>query len=256
VRLALCLLILPVRLFGASQSGWVGTYTSAGGKATGSYGIYSFAWDAKSGSLTEVRTAAATTNPAFLALHPNGRFLYAVNEDASSSGIDRITAFAIGPLNASLAVSKIGSVPSMGRAPYHLSIDARGKWLFVANYLTGNIAVYPIQSDGRLGQAKQVIQQQGSGPVTGRQESAHAHEIMVSPDGRFVLAVDLGADKIFIYHFDSATGALAPNNPPAIEFMAGYGPRHLVFSKNSRFAYVITELVPAIVTLRWDGAHG
>jgi len=256
VRFVLCLLIFPVQLFGSSHSGWIGTYTSDGAKATGSRGIYSFEWDAKTGSLTEVRAVASTSNPTFLALHPNGRFLYAVNEDASASGTDRITAFAIDAARPSSALLEIGSVPSMGRAPCHLSIDAHGKWLFVANYITGSIAVYPIQADGRLAEAKQVIRQQGSGPVTGRQESAHAHEVIVSPDGRFLLAPDLGADSVFIYRFDSATGALAPNDPPAAKFLSGSGPRHLVFSKDGRFVYVITELVPAVVTLRWDRVRG
>ena len=206
--------------------------------------------------MSGIHPVGATTNPSFLALHPSGRFLYAVNEDAPSSGTDHITAFAIGDANSSERLRAIGTVSSQGLAPCHLSIDASGKWLFVANYVSGTIAVYPIQSDGRLGQARQVIQQKGSGPVASRQASAHAHEVVLSPDGRFLLSVDLGADRIFVYGFEATTGALTPNGKQTVVLPAGYGPRHLVFSKDGRRIYVVTELTPAVITLRWNAQRG
>src|SRR5882762_9008495 len=158
-KLVLLLLLCPMHLAAATMTGWIGTYTTSNGISTGASGIYAFQWDAEQGLVSAIHPVGATTNPSFLALHPSGRFLYAVNEDASASGTDHITAFAIGHANSSERLRPIGTVSSQGLAPCHLSVDSSGKWLFVANYLSGTIAVYPIQSDGRLAQARQVIQQ-------------------------------------------------------------------------------------------------
>jgi 6-phosphogluconolactonase len=248
--------MLTTLMAAASLTGWIGTYTTANGAGTGSPGIYAFQWDSQQGVVSGVHPAGTTSNPSFLVLHPNGRFLYAVNEDAPSSGTDHITALAIGDTDSKANLRILGTVSSEGLAPCHLSIDSSGRWLFVANYVSGTIAVYPIQSDGRLGKARQVIQQKGSGPLASRQESAHAHEVVLSPDGRFLLSVDLGADKIFVYAFDVTTGALTPNTEQTLTVPAGYGPRHLVFSKDGQKIYVVTELIPAVITLRWNERHG
>jgi 6-phosphogluconolactonase len=248
--------MLTVLLAAASMTGWIGTYTTSNGTSTGSSGIYAFQWDARQGVMSSIHPVGMTTNPSFLALHPNGRYLYAVNEDAPSSGTDHITALAIGDVSSSGGLRAIGTVSSEGLAPCHLSIDASGKWLFVANYVSGTIAVFPIQSDGRLGRARQVVQQKGSGPVAARQESAHAHEVVLSPDGRFLLSVDLGADRIFVYGFEATTGALTPNTQQTVVLPAGYGPRHLVFSKDGQRIYVVTELTPAVITLGWNTQRG
>jgi 6-phosphogluconolactonase len=251
--LSALLLIWPLQLAAATMTGWIGTYTTSDGT---SKGIYAFQWDAEHGLVSAIHPVGATTNPSFLALHPSGRFLYAVNEDASSSGTDHLTAFAVGDTNSSDRLRPIGTVSSQGLAPCHLTVDPSGKWLFVANYLSGTIAVYPIRPDGRLAQAGQVIQQKGSGPFDDRQKSAHAHEVVLSPDGRFLLSVDLGADTIFVYRFEATTGALTPNSEPQVALPAGYGPRHLVFSNDARTIYVMTELTPAVVTLRWNAQRG
>jgi 6-phosphogluconolactonase len=250
------LLLLPLHLAATTLTGWIGTYTTPNGSSTGARGIYAFQWDAEQGLVSDIHPVSATTNPSFLALHPSGRFLYAVNEDTSSSGTDHLTAFAVGDANSPERLRAIGTVSSQGLAPCHLSIDASGKWLFVANYSSGTIAVYPIHPDGRLARARQVVQQKGSGPVAARQKSAHAHEVMLSPDGRFLLSVDLGADRIFVYRFEATTGTLTPNGEPQVALPAGFGPRHLVFSKDARTIYVVTELTPAVVTYRWNGQRG
>lgn len=256
VKLAMALLLWPMQLIAATLTGWIGTYTANNNVSTGSHGIYSFQWDTERGVISGIQSAVATSNPSFLALHPNGRFLYAVNEDELPSGPDHITAFAIADPSSSSALRVIGSVSSEGLAPCHLSVDSTGKWLFVANYLSGSIAVYPIQADGSLAKARQVVRQKGSGPVTGRQASAHAHQVVQSPDGRFLLSVDLGADRIFVYRFDAASGALSPNNPAEVPFSPGSGPRHLVFSRDARRIYVLTELASSVVTLGWNPERG
>ncbi|MFL6604666.1 MAG: lactonase family protein [Steroidobacteraceae bacterium] len=256
LKVATLLLIWPLQLAAATLTGWIGTYTTDNAQSTGSSGIYAFRWDTDRGVLSGIRPAGNTTNPSFIVLHPSGRFLYAVNEDAAPSGTDRITAFAVGDAASFGALKTLGSVSSHGLAPCHLSIDPTGKWLFVANYLSGTIAVVPIEPDGRLGEATQTIQQKGSGPVTGRQGSAHAHEVVPSPDGRFLLSVDLGADRIFVYRFEAATGTLHANSPAEAVLPSGYGPRHMVFSKDGRRVYLLTELTPAVITLSWDAQRG
>jgi 6-phosphogluconolactonase len=253
LRFVPALLLAPLPILAADMTGWIGTYTSQANVGTGSGGIYSFKWDSKTGSFSDVHAVAASTNPSFLALHPNGRFLYAANED--ESGLGHITAFALGDTSAA-PLKNLGSVSSMGSMPCHLAVDSTGKWLFVANYGSGIIALFPIQSDGSLGQAKQTIQQQGSGPVAGRQQGPHAHEVVQSPDGHFLLAMDLGADRIFVYRFDAATGTLTPNDPSSAAMPRGYGPRHMVFSKDARLVYALSELNPAVITLRWNAERG
>ena len=232
---------------------WVGTYTTDAGRETGSIGIYSLEWDARTGRLGPPQPAAATSSPSFLAADAAGRHLYAVNEDAAAE--DRVSAFSVDPARPGALLFQ-DSVASGGSAPCHLRVDRTGRWLFVANYLSGTLAVLPIHADGALGEPQEVVQQSGSGPETSRQQSAHAHEVLQSDDGRFVLSIDLGADRVFVYRFDDTTGHLAPADAGPARLPSGYGPRHAVFSRDQRSLYVLTELVPAIVSFRWDPASG
>jgi 6-phosphogluconolactonase len=255
VKFAASLLMLSAPAWGASVSGYIGTLTSHGAASNGSVGIYSFHWNSVSGSLGDIRTAALTDSPSFLAIHPNGKFLYAVNEGGFGEA-GRITAFAIGKSRSAGQLRDLGSVSSMGMGPCHLSLDSSARWLFVANYRSGSIAVYPIRADGTLGEAQQAIQQQDLTPSDGGEKTPHAHEVVQSPDGRFVLSVDLGLDKIFVYRFDALSGSLTANDPPAMQFPPGYGPRHLIFSKDARELYVLTELTAKLITLSWDATRG
>jgi 6-phosphogluconolactonase len=255
MRVAASLLLFSAHAFGASVSGYIGTFTSRAGASNGSVGIYSFHWNPATGSLSDIRPAAKADNPSFLALHPNGRFLYAVNEGTSGEA-DRISAFAINHSMSSGQLRDLGSVSSMGLGPCHLSLDASARWLFVANYRSGSIAVYPIRSNGTLGSARQTVQQQDPLASDGTIKSAHAHEVVQSPDSRFVLSVDLGLDKIFVYRFDALSGSLTANNPPAVQFLAGNGPRHIVFSMDAHKLYVLTEPTAKLITLSWDVMRG
>jgi 6-phosphogluconolactonase len=237
----------------AAAQAWVGTYTTDGGQTTGSVGIYALDWDARTGHFGLPHQAAATSNPSFLAADPTGRRVFAVNENGSAN--DQVSSFLADPGQPGDLVAN-GSVPSGGSAPCHLLVDQSGHWLFVANYLTGTLAVLPIHDDGSLGEPKQVVQQTGSGSDYTRQQSAHAHQVLQSDDGGFVLAIDLGADKVYVYRFDSAAGHLTPTEAGPASLPPGYGPRHAVFARDRRNLYVVTELVPAVVTFRWDAATG
>jgi 6-phosphogluconolactonase len=255
MRLFTCLLLLSTPVWAAASpvSGYIGTYTSLHDVRTGSAGIYSFHWNGRTGSLSGVQIAAISGSPSFLAIHPNGKFLYAVNEGGSAE-TDRITAFAVAQPSGQL--QDLGSVSSMGKGPCHLSLDSTARWLFVANYRSGSIAVYPIQSNGTLGEPAQAVRQAVPMTASDAKKAPHAHEIVQTPDGHFVLCVDLGLDAVFIYRFDVESGALTAGNPSALRLPPGDGPRHLVFSKDESKVYLLTELTAKLITLSWDAAHG
>jgi 6-phosphogluconolactonase len=237
----------------ASVSGYIGTYTSRG-ESNRSQGIYSFQWNARTGALTGIRLAGEAVNPSFLVIAKNGRFLYAVNEGGASGNPDGVAAFAGG--GAAQPLRNIGSVPSMGTGPCHVTLDSSGRWLFVANYRSGSIAVFSVRPDGSLSEAHQTIQQPATINMDGSKNQPHAHQIVQSPDGHFVLSIDLGLDKVFVYRFNEVSGLLTENDVPAIEFPHGFGPRHLIFSKDTHRVYVLTELAAKLITFNWDASNG
>ncbi|HWC17777.1 MAG TPA: lactonase family protein [Terriglobales bacterium] len=230
---------------------YVGTYTTNGSK-----GIYSYSFDPRSGQLTELGLAAETENPSFLTLDPTHRFLYAVNEvqkykDESSGGV---SAFAIERATGKLTF--LNEVASGGADPCYVALDKSGKYVLVANYTGGSVAVFPVNADGSLGTRSALVQHQGSGPNKERQEGPHAHWIETTGDNRYAIAADLGLDELVVYHFDVSKGALAANDPPFAKVEAGAGPRHVGFHPNGRFAYVINELQSTVSAFAYDAVHG
>src|SRR5438045_5979648 len=180
---------------------FVGTSTTK----TASKGIYVFRNDASSGKLTPVGVAAETPDPSWVAIHPNGKFLYATNEAGKNS---TISAFAIDSQSGKLTL--LNQVPALGEDPCYFSFDKTGKYLFVANYTSGNVVVFPIGADGTLGAATANIRDEGKlGPNKERQEAPHAHWIEASAGNRYAYVSDLGLDKVLIYKFDAASGKLA-----------------------------------------------
>jgi 6-phosphogluconolactonase len=233
---------------GTDQIMYIGTYTRAPSK-----GIYAYRLGAN-GELTPVAAdglAVETEHPSFLAVHPNQRFVYAVNElDRDAGGV---SAFAIDRGSGRLTL--LNRVSSHGGSPCHVSIDASGKWLFVANYGGGSVAAFPLQQDGKLGEASTVIQHAGSSVNKARQSGPHGHAVTVSPDNRFVLAADLGLDRVFTYRVDSTSG-LGQKNPQVTSIAPGSGPRHLAFRPDGRFVYVLNEMFSNVVAFRYDAARG
>lgn len=248
-------LLLSAHAPAGPLSGYIGTFTSRGGVSNGSRGIYRFRWDGDTGTLSDIREAAETASPTFLVIHPNGRTLYAVNDGGADAAADGITTFAIGDSESALPLRNLGTVSSMGKGPCHVSLDATGRWLFAANYRSGSIAVFPVRPDGALGAARQTLQPPEIVGTDRVRRSPHAHEVVPSPDGHFVLSVDLGLDRVFVYRFDAGTGRLSANSP-AVEFPRGYGPRHLLFSRDAQRVYVLTELTARLITFRWDAPSG
>ncbi len=228
---------------------YVGTYTDGTSR-----GIYRLTFDPATGTPTEPVLAAETKNPSFLALHPNGRLLYAVGEISSFEGARTgvVSAFAIDPKTGDLAL--LNQQPSEGAGPCHLVVDRAGRNVIVANYGGGTVAVLPIDPDGRLRRASSVRVHEGSGPNKGRQERPHAHGIYLDAAERFAFSPDLGADRVFVYRFDAAKGTLEPHG--AAELDPGSGPRHLAFHPSGKFAYVINELLSTVTAFSYDAEKG
>jgi len=248
--LPLVALVAPALHAAGPLDVFVGTYTS--GK---SQGIYRFTLDTDSGATTAPVLAAESKNPSFLALSPEGHRLYAVNEtdDFDPAGEGGVSAFTI---EADSSLRPLGQRSSRGADPCHLAVDPDGKRLVVANYSSGNIALLPIQPGGALGPSLHVRAHTGQGPKKGRQDGPHAHAVVFAPGGRFLLAADLGADRVFVYRVDRANGVLQPNVPKAVSLPAGSGPRHLAFHPSGRFVYVINELASTLAVFSWDADGG
>jgi 6-phosphogluconolactonase len=230
---------------------FVGTYTEKESK-----GIYAYGFDAASSQLTPLGVAAETTNPSFLAIDPSRRFLYAVNEVQNYKGASSgaVSAFAIDQKTGKLSL--LNQVPTRGADPCYIAFDETGKYALVANYTGGSVAVFPVQSDGHIGEPSAFIQHRGSSVNKERQEGPHAHWIETTPDNRFAIAVDLGLDELLVYHFDASKGSLTPNDPPYGSLDPGAGPRHLAFHPSGKFAYVVNELQSTITSFRYDSGRG
>jgi 6-phosphogluconolactonase len=230
---------------------YVGTYTDGTSR-----GIYRVTFDPATGVLTEPVLAVETKNPSFLALHPNGRFLYAAGEVSSFEGAKTgmVSSFAIDPRTGNLTL--LNQQASAGAGTCHLVVDKTGRNLLVANYGGGTVAVLPlpIEADGRLKPAASVRAHEGTGPNEGRQEKPHAHGIYLDAAERFALSPDLGADRIFVYRFDAAKGTLEPHG--AFPLAPGSGPRHLAFHPSGKFVYVINELVSTVTAFSYDPEKG
>ena len=213
---------------------FVGTYTAK----TESKGIYTYEFDANSGKLAPKGLAAETPDPSWVAVHPSGRYAYAANESGKAS---KVSAFAVDAKSGKLTL--LNQIPSLGEDPCHLSFDKTGKYLFVANYSSGTVAVFPILADGRLGEHTALVKDQGAtGPNKERQEAPHAHWIGVTPGNLFAFVADLGLDEVLMYRFDANKGSLVPHEPAFAALEAGAGPRHIAIHSNGRFVYVLNEL--------------
>jgi 6-phosphogluconolactonase len=237
---------------------YVGTYTTEAGST--SKGIYAYRFDSGTSELTPIGLAAETASPSFLAVHPNHRFLYAVNEVGNYKGekSGAVSAFAIDRATGKLTL--LNQLASKGADPCYITVDKTGKYVLVANYTGGSVAVFPVLEDGRLGEASSFIQHTGHGADPQRQEGPHAHSIDLSPDNRFAIVDDLGLDETLVYRFDSAKGSLTLNDPQLYTTLAkadpGAGPRHFAFHSNGKFAYVVNEMQSTVSVFSYDGAGG
>ena len=227
------------------MSVYVGTYTRQ--PQGHGEGIYAYDFDPNTGALKHLHTTSGVVNPSFLTLDANGSHLYAVNEGERG----QVTAFRRDPESGEL--HEINTQVSEGDGPCYVSLSGAGRHVLVANYGSGSIAALPIQEDGGLQPASSAVQHHGSSVNPNRQEGPHAHMIAPAPDGRFILAVDLGLDRIFAYHLDPNSGSLAVASEPAgAHADPGSGPRHFASTPDHRYVYVINELASTLTAYEYD----
>ena len=230
---------------------YIGTYTSGS-----SEGIYAYRLDMSTGGLKYASRAAGLENPTFLAISPNRRTLYAANEVAEVDGqpTGSVSALLIDARTGELSYLNRASTKSTG--PCHLSVDYMGTSVLVANYGGGGVTVLPIEADGRIGEATDYIQHEGSSIDPDRQKEPHPHSIFVDQGNRYAFVPDLGLDKILAYKLNLAEGKLVPNSVPWVGVEPGAGPRHLDFHPSGKYAYVINELGSTITAFTYDETTG
>ena len=231
-------------------------------------GIHLFQVDRTTGALTASGVQEMGTSPSCLVINAAGTRLYSSNETdrVGAHNEGTVSAFAINRTDGQLKL--LNTVPAGGAGPTYVSLHPQGRFLFVANYFGGSVAVLPILPDGSLGAASDIKIDAGSlGPkkathappgsfaISGH-DRTHAHMIQADPAGRFVLHVDLGLDQIFLWKFDDQKGVLTPNDPPAIALPPGDGPRHFHFHPNGRWFYSIQEEGSNLVLFDYDATLG
>src|ERR1700754_2023880 len=220
-----------------------------------SKGIYVLGFNRKTEKMTVLQTVTDKRNPNFLAVGPTRKYLYAIcgegitpddrNGSVLSFAIDQKTGL----------IKKLNQQSSEGRGPAHVSVDPKGRFAYVANYGQGNFAIYPIQPDGSLGKAKQVLQYEGRGFDTALQKAPFVHSVTPSADGKFIYASSLGLDKIMIYRV-SDNGYFLPAQPPLASSTPGAGPRHFTIQANGRFAWSVEEITSSVAAYDRDPATG
>ena len=236
---------------GADRLVYFGTYTGEKSR-----GIYVSHLDTATGALSAPQLAAELRNPSYLAVRPDGGFIYAVSEvnEAEGKPGGLVTAFAVDKTSGMLKA--LNKQSSGGAGPAHITVDKTGTHALVANYGGGSVEVLPIAGDGTLQPASAVVQHTGSSVNPARQKEPHPHSVNVSPDNRLVYVPDLGTDKIMIYRLGATDGSLKPNEPPFASADPGAGPRHFAFHPGGRFAYVINELLCTVTAYAVDPTGG
>lgn len=242
-------LLLISMKFPAAQDNFllVGTYNSAK-----SEGIYVFRFNSTDGSVLE-SGHIKTSNPSFLAISPDNRFVYAVNETADSTGNGgRLTSFSFN--NQTGRLTQLNQQSSMGNNPCYIDIHPSGKWLAAGNYSTGNLVIYSLSADGSIGEMADTIQYSGNGVNKARQEGPHVHATVFTSDDKLIVT-DLGTDKLLVYPFDKQKGTLDRKNVYPVFSTPGYGPRHIAISPNNKFLYLMNELSSTISAFRYSGGR-
>jgi 6-phosphogluconolactonase (cycloisomerase 2 family) len=228
---------------------YVGSFTTALRKARGD-GIHVYRADAATGAWTHVQHVGDLVNPSFLAVSPDQRFLYCVHGDA-----DYATAFSLDRETGQAKLLNRGA--TAGKNGVRQAVDPGGKFLIVANYAGGSVAVLPIAPDGSLKDQHQLLALPGEpGPHRTEQPSSHPHDVAFDPSGRFVLVPDKGLDRVFVFRFDAASGRLSPAETDSVRTRAGAGPRHLAFHPKLPVVWVLNELDSTVTTYRWDAERG
>ena len=224
---------------------FMGTYTG-----TGSKGIYVYSFNALTGKTKWISNTDSVTNPSYLTVSRNGNYVYAVNE-TNGANPGRVSAYSFNKKSGELHF--LNTQFSGGDDPCYVATNADDKWLAVANYSGGSAAVFPLNKNGSLQPYSQLIQNSGSSINKERQEKAHVHETVFSPDNGYLFTPDLGTDKVMIYKFNPLhKKPLKPSSPAYVSAIPGNGPRHITFHPNKKFAYLINELSGSVTVYKYN----
>ena len=222
----------------------IGTYTTGISK-----GIYVYRFYTETGKIAYLNEIDDIKNPSYVCVSKNNKFVYAANEN---DGQGEVSSFAFEPNEGKLTL--LNKQPSGGNGPCYISVDNDQKNVFVANYGSGVLGVFPVNKDGSLAPATQLIQDKGKGPDTSRQKGPHAHMSQLTPDEKYLFLVDLGTDKINIFRYHgSRPQPLTPADPAFVSVKPGNGPRHFAFTPDRKFVYLVQEMGSAINAYSYDG---
>ncbi len=230
---------------------YVGTYSGEESR-----GLYTFAFDRSSGSMTQLQAIDEWESPNFQTLHPNGEYLYSVASETFTDETEEGTVVAYRIDRETGTLTQISARSSEGAGPAHVSVDPKGRFAYVSNYGAGNLSVYRINDDGTLSEAVYVVDHEGSSVNERRQSAPHVHSAVPSADGRFLYVSDLGIDKVMIYRVNGETGELELAEQPFVENMPGSGPRHFTIHPNNDFAYALEEMSSTIAAFEVDSSTG
>ena len=241
---------------------YVGTYTDPIKFGTGQIfegkgkGIYLLELDFHTGDLEALEIFTNIVNPSYLAINKKGGFLYAVNELKEYLGKASGSVSSFNMSKTSGKLTFINSQPTNGTDPCHVELNKEGTKLFVSNFMSGSVSVFPIKADGSIDELSQFIQHTGNSVNLARQSGPHAHSLVFSPDERFAFVPDLGLDKLMIYKTNESAPALVEAAVPYFRTQPGAGPRHCSFSMDGKFCYLINELDCTILALSYNEKEG
>lgn len=221
--------------------GYIGTYTKGDSK-----GVYSFTLDTDKSLLEEVKLAAELDNPTYVTVSKDNKSLYAVVKEGDKGGV---ASYTINQQTGDLSL--VNSQVNEGSPPCHVSVDEQNRHVLTANYHKGTVESFLINEDGTVNPPVSIVELTGNGPHE-RQEKPHTHFSGFTPDNKFVIAVDLGIDKVITYA--NKEGKLEEAHTLLVK--AGSGPRHIVFHPNGKYAYVMTELSNEVITLSYNQETG
>ncbi|MHA4893239.1 lactonase family protein [Pedobacter sp. PWIIR3] len=242
--LCLAIMLSALQLQAQNYNLLIGTYTNSGK----SEGIYTYNFNAQTGVLSPKSLVRNVANPSFLAVSPDKKFVYAVNESGSNS---TVTSF--GYHAASGELTTLNKKEAKGTDPCYVMADETN--VIVANYSSGNIVVYGRAADGSLTEPKQIIQHTGKSIDPSRQSSAHAHMVQLTPDKKFLICTDLGEDLIYVYNYKPTAKSDVISLSTVVKTNPGTGPRHITFSPNGKFAYVVHEFNGSITAFTYNNGN-
>lgn len=222
---------------------YIGTYS-----VEGSEGIYLYKFNPETGDLTAKSVTENKENPSYISISPDKKYLYAVSEVNDYNHLDSgsVTAYKI---ETDGSLTKLNQVATLGNHPCHVCVSPDGKTVVASNYTSGSISIYKVNEDGSLGDEPQLIQHEGFGPDTARQQGPHAHSSQFTADGKTLLTADLGIDKLLLTTWSADSGKYVSAAQPFIAMSPGAGPRHFDFTADGRFLYVMTEMASTVCTV-------